>query len=93
MHIFRNCTFRSGEACIQHGQYFDGRLLVKLHHRLAQRIFVLLQPAADVVVDCAGVVHQREVSFRFAFDCFGLQEAVVLPKMLVVQFVLERSVC
>ena len=86
-------TICSREACIKHCQYFDWRLLIKLHHRLIQWVFVLLQPASDVVVNSASVVHQGEVSLRLAFHRFGLQKAVVLAKMLVIQFVLERGVC
>lgn len=67
--------------------------MVQLYHSVIQRVLVLLQPATDVVVHSASVVHQGELGLCLGFGRLGLLEVAVLPKMLVVEFVLEGAVC
>lgn len=70
-----------------------GGLLVQSHHGLIQGVLVLVQPANNVVVHGARIVHQGEVSLSLAFGGFGLLEVVGLSKMLLIQLVLEGGVC
>ena len=77
----------------QYGQSLHRRLLVKPHHCIIQGVLVLLQPASDVIVHSASIMHQSEVSLSLAFDRFGLLEIRRFANMLIIELVLERSVC
>ena len=74
------------------GQQLQRRLLVQPDHRLIQGVLVLVQPAGDVVVHGARVVHQGEVGLSLALGRFGLLEVVGLAQVLVLQLVLEGGV-
>ena len=62
-------------------------------HCLIQGVLVLVQPAGNVVVHGARIVHQGAVGLSLAFGRFGLLEVVGLSKMLFIKLVLEGGVC
>ena len=86
-------TFSHRGRSVEQPQELAGGLLVYLDHRVVQGVLVLVQPAANVVVHGAGVVHQGEVGLRLALGLgLGFLEGTVLPHVLVVQLVLEGGV-
>lgn len=85
--------FTSLRSREKESQSLHCRLLVEPHHSLVQGVLVLVQPASDVVVHSARVVHQREVGLRLAFGRLGLLEVVGLAQVLFIQLVLEGGVC
>ena len=87
-----NITFSTWTSSEEESQSLHCGLLVQPDHRLIQGVLVLVQPAGNVVVHSARVVHQGEVGLSLALGRFGLLEVVGLAQVLVIQLVLEGGV-
>lgn len=92
MSLPSEAEYRGRVTAVEEREQLQGCLLVELNDCLIQWVFVLLQPASNVVVHSAGVVHQGEVSLYLALDRLGLLEVVSLSKVLVIKLVLEGGV-
>lgn len=91
--ILRMTCFSTLSPSKEKSQGLHSRLLVQPDHGLVQGVLVLVQPAGDVIVHSASIVDQREVCLGLAFGRLGLLEVGRLPKVLLIQLVLEGGVC